>query len=165
MRAILVCAIVLSAPVSAQELLERTLAIVGGSAITLADVRTAIALGLVDTDDVDVGTEALIQRTLILREVDRYAPPEPAASQVDERLAQIRARVGAGELKTILAAGGFSESRLRAWLRDDLRIAAYLTQRFAADGPERRQSLIEDWVADLRRRTSIVELWKKPGDD
>jgi hypothetical protein len=161
MRALLVCVFALCAPVSAQELFERTVAIVGGSAITLSDVRTAIALGLVDTEDVTVGTEALIQRTLILREVDRYAPPEPDASQVDARLAQIRARVGAAQVDTIQAIGGFTDSRLRAWIRDDLRIAAYLSQRFAADGPERRQSLIEDWVADLRRRTPVVELWKR----
>ena len=165
MRALLVCAIVLNAAASAQELLERTVAIVGGSAITLSDVRTAIALGLVDTDDVAVGTEALVQRTLILREVERYAPPEPEASEVEARLTQIRARVGGDQLETVLATGGFTESRLRAWVRDDLRIAAYLNQRFAADGPERRQSLIEDWVADLRRRTPVVELWKKPGHE
>jgi hypothetical protein len=46
-------------------------------------------------------------------------------------------------------------------VRDDLRISAYLDQRFAADGPERRQSLIADWVSDLRRRTSVVELWRR----
>ena len=33
-----------------------------------------------------------------------------------------------------LDAGGFTEARLRAWVRDDLRIAAYLDQRFAAAG-------------------------------
>ena len=33
----------------AGELIERTLAIVGGQAITLSDVRTALALGLVES--------------------------------------------------------------------------------------------------------------------
>jgi hypothetical protein len=56
----------------------------------------------------------------------------------------------------ILAAGGITEARFRSWIRDDLRIATYVDQRFAADGPERRDSLIADWVADLRRRTAIV---------
>lgn len=144
-----------------QELVERTLAIVGGSAITLSDVRTAMALGLIETNDVAVATEGLVQRALILREVERYAPPEPDAAQVEDRLQDIRQRLDAPQVAAVLEAGGFSESRLRAWLRDDLRIAAYLNQRFAADGPERRQSLIEDWVADLRRRTPVVELWKR----
>ena len=76
-------------------------------------------------------------------------------------MARLRARVEDAQLKSILAAGGFSEARLRAWLRDDERIAAYLNQRFAADGPERRESLIDDWVADLRRRTVVVELWRR----
>ena len=145
----------------AQELIERTMAIVGGTAITLADVRTAMALGLVETPDLDVATEALVQRTLILREVERYAPPEPEGESIDARIAQIRSRGDAGHTEALLEAGGFNESRLRAWVRDDLRIAAYLDQRFAADGPDRRQALVEDWVADLRRRTPVVELWKR----
>ena len=157
----LLCAWLGGAAITAQELLDRTLAIVGGSAITLADVRTAMALELIETTDVNVATEALVQRVLILREVDRYAPPEPDAGRIDERLSQIRSRVDAARLEPILAAGGFTQARLRAWLRDDLRIASYLDQRFAADGPDRRQALIEDWVTDLRRRTPVVELWKK----
>lgn len=161
MRAWLVAVALLTGPVAAQELVERTLAIVGGAAITLSDVRTAITLGLIDTREVDVATEALVQRALILREVERYAPAEPNPAAIEARLAQIRERVGEEAMQTALAAGGFSTARLRAWLRDDERIAAYLNQRFAADGPERRQSLIEDWVADLRRRTPVVELWKQ----
>jgi hypothetical protein len=159
--AVFVAVYLASAVTGAQELVERTLAIVGGTAITLADARTAITLGLLETKDVNVATEALVQRVLILREVERYAPPEPDATQIDARLAQIQSRIDAAELAAILSAGGFGDARLRAWLRDDLRIASYLDQRFAADGPERRQALIEDWVADLRRRTQVVELWKR----
>ena len=158
-RALLVFAL-FCAPTAAQELVERTLAIVGGTALTLSDVRTAIALGLLDTKDADVAIEALVQRALILREVERYAPAEPSTAQIDERLTQLRDGFGSEQLQSILRSGGFTEARLRAWLRDDVRIAAYLDQRFAADGPERRQSLIEDWVADLRRRTPVIELWR-----
>ena len=143
------------------ELLDRTLAIVSGTAITLSDVRTAMTLGLVDTSDVAVGTEALVQRALILREVERYAPPEPDAALVEQRLSAITARFDAKSFADTLTAGGFSASRVRAWIRDDLRIAAYIDQRFAADGPERRQSLVADWVSDLRRRNPVVELWKR----
>jgi hypothetical protein len=134
---------------------------VGGGAITLSDVRTAMDLRLIDATDLDVATEALVQRALILREVERYAPPEPDVRTVDQRVSQIRESFTPDQFDAILAAGGFNPSRLRAWVRDDLRIVAYLAQRFAADGPERRQSLIEDWVADLRRRTAVVELWRK----
>ena len=159
-RALLLLVAMLSAPVAAQELVERTLAIVGGTALTLSDVRTAMALGLIDTKEDDVATEALVQRALILREVERYAPAEPNAAEIEQRLTQLRDGMGNEQLQSTLQAGGFTEGRLRTWLRDDVRIAAYLDQRFAADGPERRQSLIEDWVADLRRRTPVIELWR-----
>ena len=68
---------------SEAELVERTLAIVGGSAITLSDVQTAMALGLVGgVTELEAATEALVERALILREVERYAPPEPEASRI-----------------------------------------------------------------------------------
>ena len=152
-----------SAPANRGELVERTMAIVAGTAITLSDVRTAIALGFVDVegDDLSAATERLVQRALMLREVERYAPQEPDAAKVDDSVRQLRDRLGESALATILASGGFSDLKLRTWIRDDVRIAAYLDQRFASDGPERRQGLVEDWVADLRRRTPVVELWKR----
>jgi hypothetical protein len=145
------------------QLVERTLAIVAGQAITLTDVQTVRALGLVDAADVPAATERLVDRALMLREVERYAVPEPQADTVDRRIDEIRLRLGEAEFRSVLAEGGFSERRLRVWVRDDLRIAAYLEQRFAAAaaGGQSRDALIADWIGDLRRRTPIVELWKK----
>jgi hypothetical protein len=182
------------------ELIERTMAIVGGQVITLSDVRTTMALGLVDptrAGSVDAATEQLVERLLVLREVQRYLPPEPSDAQIEAELEKIRGRVPPVQLAAALNAGGFSEARLRTWLRDDVRIAAYLGQRFAAVGVpsdedvrayctshrdeydrkqqsldaaandirdrlsgERRAQLITDWIQDLRRRTTVVELWK-----
>ena len=144
------------------ELIERTLAIVDGQVITLADVQVATALGLIASfrlpDDLGKATEALIDRALMLREVQRYSPPEPKDDEVIGRLAAIRRRFADPDaFAAALAAGGFTEQRLQSWIRDDLRIAAYLNQRFA---DERRDVLIADWIADLRRRTPIVQLWK-----
>ena len=184
------------------ELIDRTMAIVGGQVITLSDVRTVMALGLVDqarAGSIDAATEQLVDRLLVLREVQRYLPPEPSDAQIDAELDKIRLRVSQAQLTAALNAGGFSEARLRAWLRDDVRIAAYLGQRFAAVGVpsdedvrayftshrdefdrkqqsfdaaandirdrlsgERRAQLITDWIQDLRRRTTVVELWKAP---
>ena len=184
------------------ELIERTMAIVGGQVITLSDVRTVMALGLVDqarAGSIDAATERLVERLLVLREVQRYPPPEPSDAQIEAELDKIRLRVSQGQLTAALNAGGFSEARLRAWVRDDVRIAAYLGQRFAAVGVpsdedvrayftahrdefdrkqqsfdaaandirdrlsgERRAQLITDWIQDLRRRTTVVELWKAP---
>jgi hypothetical protein len=140
----------------AATLVDRTLAIVAGRAVTLSDARTAIALGLVEGTAVDRGVlDRLIDRELMLREADRYQPPEPAESAIETRLAAIAERLGsAAALTRQLEAGGFTDTRLRAWIRDDLRLEAYLQQRFAAD--ERRQDLITDWIADLRRRADII---------
>lgn len=163
---LLLAALALAAPadVAAQsgELIDRTLAIIGEQAITQSDARTAVALGLVPapagTTDPAAVTPALIDRLLMLREVQRYAPPEPAPAEIEARLAARRAALpDAQAWAAALAAGGFTEERVRNWIRDDLRIAAYLDQRFA---DERRADLIADWIADLRRRTRVVELWK-----
>jgi hypothetical protein len=118
------------------ELIERTLALVGGQPITLSDARAAIRLGLVEIpkggDPITSATSALVDRELVLREVQRYAPPAPAEGAVDTRLDEIRRRVPAGDLAALLKAHGFTEARLRAWVRDDLRTEAYLAQRFAS---------------------------------
>ena len=128
--------LILAVMLSAQELLDRTLALVGGQPITLSDTRAAIALGLIDagaaTPDGDA-TAQLIRRELILREVQRYAPAAPSDSAVDTRLADIRKRFpDAAAMTRVLDAHAFSETRLRTWVRDDLRTEAYLAQRFAS---------------------------------
>jgi len=138
------------------ELVDRTLAIVAGRTVTLSDARTALALGLVEGAAVDADVvQRLVDRELMLREVDRYDPLEPTVERIDERLAAARAVAGGEDgLARVLRDGGFAERRLRAWIRDDLRVEAYLQQRFAMD--ERRQDLIADWMSDLRRRTPVT---------
>ncbi len=121
------------------ELIDRALAIVGGQVIALSDVQTMLKLGLVEggsePDPLGVATAKLIDRALMLREVERYAPPEPPAELVESRLALARDRAGSPDaFAAVLAAGGMSEQRLREWIRDDYRIAGYLDQRFAAAG-------------------------------
>jgi hypothetical protein len=120
-----------------QELIERTLALVGGQAITLSDARATIALGLIEVpngaDPIASATAQLVDRELVLRELQRYAPPPPDETVVTTRLDDIRKRFPApGALAQLLQAHGFTEGRLRAWVRDDLRTQAYLAQRFAS---------------------------------
>jgi hypothetical protein len=120
-----------------QEPLDRTLALVGGQPITLSDARGALALGLIDVEPapspIVVATGRLIQRELILREVQRYAPGAPSESVVDTRLEQVRKRFpDAAAMNRVLEANGFTEARLRGWVRDDLRTESYLAQRFAS---------------------------------
>lgn len=138
------------------EVIDRTLALVSGRTVTLSDARTALALGLVEGRTVDAAVvQRMVDRELMLLEAERYHPPEPAPDRVDATLEAITGRIGGpAALSRILAAGGFSAERIRAWVRDDFRIEAYLQQRFAAD--ERRQDLIADWVSDLRRRAPVT---------
>ena len=145
------------------ELIERTLAIVGGQAITLSDVRAALSLGLIekpaDGTPIPAATRRLIERALVLREVERYAPPEPPDAAVEERVSETMGRFPTAEaFREALAAAALTDAHLRTWLRDDLRMAAYINQRFT--DAERRADLIVDWIADLRRRTPVVEIVK-----
>ena len=92
------------------------------------------------TDDALVAQ--LIQRRLVLAEIARYSPPDPTAAQVAARRASWEATLPAGaNVSAAITAVGLREPALAAWLRDDLRIAAYLDQRFtAAAQPTRAQA-------------------------
>ena len=47
----------------------------------------------------------------------------------------------------------------RELLREDLRIRAYLDQRFTADTSAEQRRLVDDWIAGLRRRSDVVDLY------
>ncbi len=119
-------------------LLERTVAVVGGAVITQSDVDLAVTLGLVvpgADGPAASATGAVIDRWLMLHEVARFSPAEPGETVLQAQLALVRDRIGGEEaLAAALVRGGFTTARLSAWLRDDLRVAAYLKQRFASAG-------------------------------
>jgi hypothetical protein len=124
-------------PRAGESLVDRTLAIVGGAAITQSDVDLALGLGLIETPPTPESRAVtrLIDRWLMLHEVARFAPPEPDPAAVDARLEAVRRQVGSAEaLAALLTRAGVSIGRVEAWIRDDLRIAAYLDQRFASAG-------------------------------
>lgn len=116
--------------------IDRVLAVVNGHLITLSDVRASVQLGLIEpaasADPIDAALEQWIDRVLVLGEVERYAPPDPPAALVDERLARVKARAGGAEpYQAILAAYGFGDDWVRQWVRADLRTETYIEQRFA----------------------------------
>jgi hypothetical protein len=147
------------------EIIDRILAVVDGAIIMQSDLAVAVRLGLVPSAGADATSAALdrlIERQLILSEVDRYAPPEPAAAEIDRRVADIRARAGA-EFERVLLLGGIGLEQLRREVRDDLRIDAYLQQRFGAAEPSgdeirQRAGTINEWLTGLRRRANISVL-------
>ena len=185
------------------EIIDRILAVVEGQLITLSDVRAVTRLGLEPGSEAVDPTrrvlDALIDRQLMLVEVERYAPPEPSAELVEGRLKALHARFpDMLAFVTTLHQVGMTEEHLRRYVRDALRIEAYLQQRFSAaiqptddeiagyyrlhadeytrEGKlaqyadvraavrarfieERRDVLVREWLAGLRRRADIVDLY------
>ncbi len=124
------------ATAASAEVIDRVLATAEGHVITLSDVRTVETLSLVPSlrgDDPRQSTvDRLIDRVLVLQEVERYAPPEPDAAAIAERVASITGHFASpSDLDAALRKVGADRSFLRQWARNDLRIARYLDQRFA----------------------------------
>jgi hypothetical protein len=121
------------------EVLDRVLAIVAGDLILLSDVRAARDFGFVMVEGADPDAQALarlIDRALILAEVERFAPPEPDAASVDRGVALVRERYASPQaFAAALARVGIEERHLREYVRQDLRMNAYLDQRFTTGPP------------------------------
>ena len=119
----------------AQQLINRVVARVAGEPITLTDVQAAIGLGVIQPggpDQIASGTQLMIDRQLMLTEVQRFPPPEPAAALIDREAARLRTNAGSA-LQKLMEQTGTNNDRIRNIARDDLRILAYLDQRFGAD--------------------------------
>lgn len=135
------------------EVIDRILAVVNRELITLSDVAAAIRLGLVPapqdgSDPTRAVLDALIDRQLELGETNRYQPPEPSESQIQARLQAVRSRFSSPAVfAQALATSGLSEDQLTLRLREDLRIEAYLNQRFGVPRPPSDQELIDYYRA------------------
>jgi len=153
---------------AADEIIDRVLAVVSGSVITLSDVRTARELGRVDTngaaDPVRAVLTQLIDRTLVLAEVNRFAPPEPSAATVDGQYSALVSRLGGqAAVDAMLRRLGVDQALVRELLREDLRISAYINQRFVADDRATQRRLVDDWIAGLRTRGDVIDLYRGSG--
>jgi hypothetical protein len=142
----------------AQVELDRIVARVGGRVVTQSDVRQAMLLKLGD----DVSSEAAAQRGLedrwlMLEEVRRGAPlPPTSEGDFARRRAAWEQKVGGASAATdLLAKASMSEAALQAWLRDDLRIEAYLARQFAGLPETDRSRASRDWVDRLRQRARL----------
>lgn len=153
--------------VSAQ-LIDRIMAVVGGRPIILSDVHAAIQFRLVEPpagtpDPLGYTLERLVERTLMLAEVERFQPPEPDPIEITVRVDDLQRGAGsAGAFDRALSVTGMTREQLRRHIRDDLRIATYLNQRFgAANAPGGRAAAIATWIAELRRRADITVLYRR----
>jgi hypothetical protein len=149
---------------SAADVIDRVMAVVNRRPILLSDVNAAIEFQLVSRsevgDPVASTLDRLIERALILEEVERYQPPEPAAEEIDKRVEAIRQRFAiADAFQKALASVGMTEAQLRSHIRDDLRSVTYINQRFSESDPAARETLIAEWVTGLRRRAEVTVLY------
>jgi hypothetical protein len=124
-------------PWAGAQVIDRVLAKVDGRVITLSDVQAALALGLVPTgsgpDRIAEALAALVDRELMLGDVNRYAAPMPDAAAVEARLAAMATRFPSeAAWLDALAGVALTPERLRGRVRDDLRIGTYITERFSA---------------------------------
>jgi hypothetical protein len=126
---------VLHAGPASAEIIDRVMAVVGTQVVTLSDVRAAETFGLVvgvSGPAADVLSQ-LVDRQLMLTEVERYSAPDPDATLLDRRLAEVRAKFASPDLfDRALARTAMSVARLRSFAADNLRIETYLDQRFGA---------------------------------
>lgn len=142
---------------AAQQLLDRVVARVGTTPITQTDVEAALAFGVVerlDGSDARTPVQQMIDRRLMLNEVNRFPPAEPTDSALAELVARMREAAGP-DAEIVMKRTGVDDKRLTDMARDTLRIQAYLTQRFGT-GPRADQQIAR-WQDDLRMRGDVVE--------
>jgi hypothetical protein len=117
---LLTCAPGESAP---SQLVDRVLAVVGTEVITLSDTY-------------------LINRTLMLDDVNRYTAPEPDSKAIASGLEKLKARFpSSADFEAALARTAMTEERLRGFVRDSLRIEGAIDQRFGGAATPTEQEI------------------------
>lgn len=115
--------------------LDRVVAVVGDSPVLLSDVRLVAEFEMAEPrpgeDPQTAALERLIERRLMVEEVERYGPLEPDPARVEARLEEVKKRLG-DRLARAYARTGTNEERLRSLVVQLLRIEDYVEQRFGA---------------------------------
>jgi hypothetical protein len=149
------------------DVIDRIMAVVGGQPITLSDVTAALQFRLVEppagtADPLAYAVDRLIERTVVLAEVERFRPPEPDPIEITIRIDELERRAGsAAAFDKALAMTGTTRDQLRRYIRDDLRITTYLNQRFGANADaNNRAAAIKAWVSELKRRADVTVLYR-----
>ena len=133
MIAVLLATLVFAPP---RDVIDRIMAVVSQQPITLSDVDAAIQFQLVPVpagtpDATGYVLERLIDRSLMLADVDRFQPPEPDPVEITIRVDEMQARAGsAAAFDKSLVVTGMTREQLRRFVRDTLRMNIYIAQRF-----------------------------------
>jgi len=125
------------APLGAAQLLDRVIAVVSGTVITLSDANAALAFGFVEAappaDPVEAAMRWLVDRQLVLDDASRGGGGTAAQADVDREMAAIRSRFpGASAFEEALARLGLDDASAQAFVRSTLEAREYVARRFAA---------------------------------
>ena len=134
--------------VSAGELVDRVLAVVSGTVITLSDARIALAFKAVDTsgaaDPIAVTLRWLVDRQLVLDEVSRDDMGDLEKARVAEGLTRLRSSYVSDEaFARGLERLGLDRAGARRWVENTLRMQDYLARRFDTVFPPTDEELLE----------------------
>ena len=133
------------------EIIDRVVATVGPRAVTLSDVRAALALGFVPADAGGEQGQAVLRaitdRVLMALEVERYGGTAPDDAAVTRRVDALASRLGPTGVAEVMARAGLDEPRLRALLREDLAIEEYIDERFGGAAQPAEDEVREYYVA------------------
>ena len=111
-----------------QQLLDRVVARIGSTALTQTDVEAAVAFGIVDPKAGDP-VKQMIDRKLMLAEVNRFPPPEPDMRVVQDLMVKMKGAAG-GDVNSVMRRTGVDDKRLSELARETLRLQSYIQQRF-----------------------------------
>jgi hypothetical protein len=139
---------------AAQQLLDRVVARVGMAAITQTDVDAAVAFGVVDPKAGDP-VKLMIDRRLMLAEVNRFPPPEPDFRAIQALMVNMKALAGS-DVNAVMKRTGVDDNRLSELARETLRIQSYVQQRFG--NSPRSEEQRTRWLNDLRARGDVAEV-------
>ena len=192
--------LVLTTGSAKQDIIDKVVATVDRQIIMLSDVRAVTELGVLVMGS-NEGSETqvisrLVNRVLILVEVDRFLVSEPLQPEIQRRIDELKEHHSTGKsFETAWKSVGMTEERLYRLIRNDLRIDSYLRQRFTSTAEptnaellqyhkenqdlyvhngsrlpfndarelvrddlleERRQVIIQNWIARLHESVEIV---------
>ena len=163
----LLAALLALLPPAGVDVIDRIMAVAGTQPITLSEVAAAKQFELVPvppgtSDPTGYVLERLIDRTLMLVEVDRFQPPEPDPSEITARIDRLQAKAGSAEaFDKALAVTGTTREQLQRFVRDSLRMQTYSNQRFGTIlDPVEREESVAAWVRELRRRAQVTVLYR-----
>lgn len=123
------------APLRGAELLDRVIAVVSGTVITLSDARAAVALGVVDTrqarDPIEAALRWFVDRQLVVDEATRSGPLDVDDTLVNREVEAIRRRFSsASDYRAALARLGLDDARVLRLVRETVAARQYVERRF-----------------------------------